>query len=60
MTTETKKKIYNLNLFLLIVVLGIFMYWKKNICIKEYSTPIISETSNVHPNSGLNQVKFEE
>ena len=60
MTSTAKNKIYNLNLFLLVVAIGFFMYWQKNIRTKDYSIPVISETSNFHSGTTLIQAKFEE
>ena len=31
MTQKAKKKIYNLNLFILIITIGFFMYWQKTL-----------------------------
>ncbi len=42
MTQKSKKRIYNLNLFILVIAIGFFMYWQKSIKEETLSQQTIS------------------
>ncbi len=48
MKKTAKKKIYNLNLFILVIALGFFMYWQKNLKEQSLSQQTIAFNSSVN------------
>ncbi len=56
MTHNIKKKIYNLNLFTLVILIGFLMHWQKNIRQKSKTINTIAyDMSPIHTNNSINQ-----
>lgn len=60
MTKTAKKRINNLNLFLLVVALGFFMHWNKQHRVQSNNELIFSKTTASQTINPIQKVVFEE
>ena len=61
MTLQTKKSLYNLNLFIIVLAIGFLMHWQKNV--RESNTESLRFSNNIDVVSNPtinNNILFEE